>query len=242
MDQSLVEEPPTMNVPDMSEEQPDPNIKPRFSRGQKIAIGVGIVIGLIVLSLIIYMIMTSDSTTTSTVVTPPVVDQNQPVVDQNQPVKVGKQPKEGKQQKEGKQPKADRPATQNVTPLSYNYLKNKNSNLYLGTRGNASTGKNDALQWDKVFEEGQQWVLDPSDGTLKNKWGQCLGSSNAGANGKVSVMGCNSSDNQKWNRVGKTIRNSSGKCLGILESSTNKGEVAVQWNCNSNPDQEWDLE
>jgi hypothetical protein len=91
----------------------------------------------------------------------------------------------------------------------------------------------------------QQWIHNPSDGTIRGLAGRCLDVTGASAqNGTpVILFDCNGGPNQKWNIVitpnGAEFRGLGDKCLDASGGSASNGTPVIIFDCHGRQNQIW---
>jgi Ricin-type beta-trefoil lectin domain len=144
------------------------------------------------------------------------------------------------------------------TPAANQILLNKNSSLCLGSGGSSDAGTQEIQESCGSLPDtspDSTWAAEPLPGgryQVTNGYGLCLGvRGESTLNGAaVEQEACDSDfTSQQWTPGGATaadpdfsyqlVNANSGQCLGIWYAATNAGADAVQWPCNTSPDQRW---
>lgn len=134
-----------------------------------------------------------------------------------------------------------------------------NSGLYMDVEGVSTNNGAKIHQWTYTGANNQWWVLQSSSygygsvNMVNLNSGKCLGVGGGSTAVRAPIVqwDCNGNPDQTWfwawtgheTGAGWPIFNvvdwNSGMCLGITGGSTTVGAYAVQWGCNTSPDQEW---
>ena len=142
-------------------------------------------------------------------------------------------------------------------PGSYGTFIDVNSGLYLDVTGPSTSDGAQIHQWTYTGVNNQWWntAVGPPNGftQITSAYsGSCVGVSGGSLSQGAHVVQwhCDGSSNQEWGFVptgasigGYPVFNivdmNSHMCLGISGGSIDVGAIAVQWDCNGSPDQEW---
>ncbi|WP_420588696.1 ricin-type beta-trefoil lectin domain protein [Bacterioplanoides sp.] len=130
-----------------------------------------------------------------------------------------------------------------VKPDTYVEIRNAGTGKCLDFEGSDPSNGAKAIVWDCTDVAWQKWKFDPETGLLRNKANPdyCLDhGSNLGNGGLVHMWACvSSSDNQKWDVAGNSLRPRNGTSFVLDAFGSDNGAQAGLWSHHSGSNQQW---
>ena len=150
-------------------------------------------------------------------------------------------------------------------PATPSDLVNNNSLLCLGIQDNNTSWDTTVIQWGCNGNPDQRWTLVPygsSQFMIENGNGQCLGithwvpgwgetqSANPNNGAEAVNWGCSPNfangviwgvDDYTFKPTIRLMNQTTHKCLGVWQGGVSPGGSVIQWDCNQNNDQNWNL-